>query len=331
MPEKMKHVHAEVALAFGPIPSRRLGRSLGINNIPPKTCSYSCVYCQVGPTSAQEIAPRAFYAPQDILAAVAGHVDRLRERGERIDYLTFVPDGEPTLDANLAETIDALKPLGISVAVISNASLVWRDGVRDAMSRADWVSLKVDAVDESVWKKVNRPHPDLSLVDILDGICTFAASYRGTLATETMLVADANDSEVALTGVAEYLAQLGPHTAYLGIPIRPPAVPGTRSPDEATLNWAFQTFSAKLQRVELLTGYEGDAFAATGDAEADLLAITAVHPMREQAVRALLERSGADWSLVERLIGDGALRQVSYAGARFYVRRLPLESGRHAK
>ena len=331
MLEKNKHVHADVALAFGPVPSRRLGRSLGINNIPPKSCSYSCVYCQVGPTPAQEIVPRTFYSPQRILAAVSGHVQALRERGERIDYLTFVPDGEPTLDAQLAETIDGLQALGIPIAVVSNASLVWREEVRDALLRADWVSLKVDAVDEAVWKRVNRPHPDLSLTDILGGIRTFAASYGGTLATETMLVADLNDNEAALTGVAEYLALLAPHTAYLGVPIRPPAVPGTRSPDEATLNRAFQIFSAHLQRVELLVGYEGDAFAATGDAEADLLAITAVHPMREQAVRALLERCSAPWSLVQRLVGEGALHEVSYAGVRFYVRRLPVESDRHAE
>ena len=331
MLEKNKHVHADVALAFGPVPSRRLGRSLGINNIPPKSCSYSCVYCQVGPTPAQEIVPRTFYAPQSILAAVSGHVQALRERGERIDYLTFVPDGEPTLDAHLAETIEVLQPLGLPIAVVSNASLVWREEVRDALSRADWVSLKVDALDESVWQRVNRPHPDLSLADILDGIRVFAGSYEGTLVTETMLVAGINDSDASLSGVAEYLAQLGGHTAYLGAPIRPPAVAGTRAPDEATLNRAFQIFSAHLQRVELLAGYEGDAFAATGDAEADLLAITAVHPMREQAVRALLERCGAPWSLVQRLVGDGALRQVPYAGARFYVRRLPVESDRHAE
>lgn len=99
-------------LTFGPVPSRRLGRSLGINNIPPKFCSYSCVYCQVGPTLKTEIVPRAFYTPERIQSEVRQHLAQVRERGEHIDYLTFVPDGEPSLDARLGETIEALHPPG---------------------------------------------------------------------------------------------------------------------------------------------------------------------------------------------------------------------------
>jgi wyosine [tRNA(Phe)-imidazoG37] synthetase (radical SAM superfamily) len=331
MPEDGKHIYADPAIVFGPVPSRRLGRSLGINNIPPKACSYACVYCQVGPTPVQEIVPHAFHPPQSIVATVSAHVEKLRERGERIDYLTFVPDGEPSLDAHLGDTIERLKPLGVPIAVISNASLVWRAEVRDGLSRADWVSLKVDAVDEPAWKKVNRPHPELALADILSGIQIFAAMYQGTLATETMLVAGLNDSDAAFAGVAEYLGRVAPHTAYLGVPTRPPTLPGTRGPDEGTLNRAFQTLAARLERVELLVGYEGDAFCATGDAESDLLSITAVHPMRAQAVRALLERCGAHWSLVERLVDEGALRELSYAGTRYYIRRLPSEFDRHGQ
>jgi wyosine [tRNA(Phe)-imidazoG37] synthetase (radical SAM superfamily) len=136
---------------FGPVPSRRLGRSLGIGNVPAKTCSYSCVYCQVGPTPATEIEPRKFWPAGAVVEAVTRHVEKLRERGEGIDFLTFVPDGEPTLDADLGEEIDGLRALAIPVAVISNGSLSFREEVRAALSKADWVSLKVDAVDEATW------------------------------------------------------------------------------------------------------------------------------------------------------------------------------------
>ncbi|MBC7099682.1 radical SAM protein, partial [Candidatus Bipolaricaulota bacterium] len=91
---------------FGPVPSRRLGRSLGINNIPPKVCSYSCVYCQLGRTPRMEVVRRAFYGPEEIVQAVRAKVGKLRGRGEQVDYLTFVPDGEPTLDANLGREIE---------------------------------------------------------------------------------------------------------------------------------------------------------------------------------------------------------------------------------
>lgn len=110
-------------IAFGPVPSRRLGRSLGINNTPPKHCSYACVYYQVGPTPVTGTVPRAFYTPRAILDAVSGRLDSLAAGGERVDWLTFVPDDEPTLDANPGEAIALLRPLGIPIAVISNAFL----------------------------------------------------------------------------------------------------------------------------------------------------------------------------------------------------------------
>jgi len=117
------------AIAFGPIPSRRLGRSLGINNIPPKTCTYSCVYCQLGETSNMTVKRCCFYKPEDVLRSVEVKVHEAASRNEGINYLTFVPDGEPTLDINIGREIMLLKQIGIPVAVITNASLLWLDGV----------------------------------------------------------------------------------------------------------------------------------------------------------------------------------------------------------
>ena len=178
------------SIAFGPVPSRRLGRSLGINNVPPKACSYSCVYCQVGRTPEEGIEPRSFHAPADVIAAVTSRVRALRERREPIDYLTFVPDGEPTLDSHLSAAIDGLRPLDLPIAVISNGSLAWRADVRAALARADWVSLKVDAVDDDLWRRINRPHPELQGGVVREGMLRFAEAYAGELASETMLVRD---------------------------------------------------------------------------------------------------------------------------------------------
>jgi len=104
-------------IAFGPVPSRRLERSLGINNIPPKVCTYSCVYCQLGRTIKMKVERGAFYEPDEILQDVHDKVEKAREAGEAIDYLTFVPDGEPALDINLGREIELLRPLGIKIAV----------------------------------------------------------------------------------------------------------------------------------------------------------------------------------------------------------------------
>jgi len=310
-------------ISFGPVPSRRLGHSLGINNIPAKHCSYSCVYCQVGPTVVTEIAPRAFHSPEKILQHVRERLDAVRARGEPVDYLTFVPDGEPTLDIALGAAIDALRPLGLPVAVISNASLLWRPEVREALQRADWVSVKVDSVDESLWRRANRPHPDLVLSDILDGIRLFSRTFRGSLVSETMLVAGINDTEDALAATAGFLRDAGIRRSYQSAPLRPPAVRDVRLPDEQTIARAWQIFSAAGLVTELLTENEGDAFAYSGDLRRDILAITAVHPLRDSALRALVEKSGASMAAVDALIAAGELKAVKHAGEVFYVRRLP--------
>jgi wyosine [tRNA(Phe)-imidazoG37] synthetase (radical SAM superfamily) len=321
-----------VPLAFGPVPSRRLGRSLGINNIPPKVCSYSCVYCQVGATPSPRLVPHRVFPTGEVVAAVQAQLAAVRARGERVDHLTFVPDGEPTLDVDLGITIAALRPLGIPIAVITNGSLAWRPEVRAALRNADWVSVKVDSVDEPIWRAVDGPHPDLDLATVLDGVRSLADGFRGTLVSETMLVAGVNDTDASADGVAAFLADIGIHTAYIAVPTRPPASAGVRGPDAATVTRVHRRFAALLTDVELLIGYEGDAFATTGDARTDLLAITAVHPLRASAVDEVLTRDRADREVVESLVRDHLLVSVEYGGECFYSRpvvtpRRPRERG----
>jgi wyosine [tRNA(Phe)-imidazoG37] synthetase (radical SAM superfamily) len=310
-----------MTIAFGPVPSRRLGRSLGINNIPPKSCSYSCLYCQVGVTQGKTLEPRDFYAPEDVYKEVSEQLQKAHRSGEPIDYLTFVPDGEPTLDINLGKAIELLRPLNIPIAVISNASLLWRKDVRAAISKADWVSVKVDSVIERIWKKVNRPHQALCLDDIMDGIRHFARQFHGELVAETMLINGVNDGEDSVTSVAEFLHEIDVPKTYLSIPTRPTAETGIRGPRELAVNHAYQVMASSLPHVEYLIGYEGDAFAFTGDVRHDLLSITAVHPMRESAVREFLNRATAEWSVVEELIAAGKLKEVDYLGNRYFMRR----------
>jgi wyosine [tRNA(Phe)-imidazoG37] synthetase (radical SAM superfamily) len=310
-------------IAFGPVPSRRLGRSLGINNIPPKNCTYACVYCQVGRTTKMQVQRRPFYAPEAILRAVGDKIAKAERAGESIDYLTFVPDGEPTLDVQLGQAIKLLRQFGIPIAVITNGSLTWREDVRQDLMGADWVSLKIDAVEEETWRRVSRPHGSLELGSVLDGMLRFAQVYGADLVTETMLVARVNDGQEHLGLVAGFLARLRPSTAYLSIPTRPPAEKWVRAPDEATLNQAYQVLSEEVEHVEYLVGYEGDAFAFTGNVEEDLLAITAVHPMRGDAVRALLARASADWAAVQKLVAQDQLVEVDYGDHTFYLRSLP--------
>jgi len=312
-------------LAFGPVPSRRLGRSLGINNIPPKTCSYSCVYCQLGKTSNILVDRQSFYRPEDILRQVKRKVNEASLRKERINYLTFVPDGEPTLDINIGEEISLLRQIGIPIAVVTNASLLWRDGVIDDLRGADFVSLKVDAVSQDLWERVNRPHKSLKLEMILDGIKHFAKTFEGNIVSETMLIDNVKyNSE--FERIAEFLGGLNKlDKAYIAIPTRPPTEEWVKPAKEEGINAAFQMFSEKLGsgRVEYLIGYEGNAFAFTGNVKEDLLSIMAVHPMREEAVKEFLEKVDADWQVIEDLLHNGELVRLEYEGNIYYARKLP--------
>jgi wyosine [tRNA(Phe)-imidazoG37] synthetase (radical SAM superfamily) len=294
---------------------------MGINNIPAKVCTYSCLYCQVGRTLQMQMDRRNFYDPENLFRDVRGRLAAAFEASERVDYLTFVPDGEPTLDVNLGKAISLLKTLEVPVGIITNSSLLWRDDVREDLAKADWVSLKIDAVQEEIWRKLNRPQKALRVALILDGMLEFSKGFAGKLVTETMLVGGMNESEAHIREIANFLYKLQPDAAYLSIPIRPPAEKWVRSPDEESLNRTYQIFAEKVQHVEYLIGYEGNEFAFTGDIEKDILSITAVHPMRKEAVDRLLSRAGETWALADRLVDRGDLAMTEYEGHRFYLRK----------
>lgn len=308
-------------IAFGPVPSRRLGRSLGINNIPPKVCTYACVYCQVGKTTRMEVHRARFYDPEEIYRDVGQKVQEAQKKSESVDYLTFVPDGEATLDANLGREIELLKSLGFKIAVITNGALIWRKDVRADLAKADWVSFKIDSTHGNTWRRMNCPQRTLKQKTILRGMVEFANDYSGTLVTETMLVRGLNDSAKSLRKIAVFLNHLQPHKAYLAVPTRPPATKWVRPPSENVLNEAFQIFSQRPFQVEYLIGYEGNAFAFTGDVEQDLLSITAVHPMRQDAVNEFLMRAGADWQIVRKLMAQDLLVEAKYRGKMFIMRK----------
>ncbi len=309
-------------MIFGPVPSRRLGRSLGINNIPPKNCSYSCIYCQIGRTKKIRIERENFYNSDDIFKQVEDKIKLTHKQGEKIDYLTLVPDGEPTLDVHLGDTLERLKQFDIKIAVITNSSLMWREDVRKDLLQADWVSVKIDSVLEDEWRSINRPEKSLNIHDILEGISEFSDLYQGRLVTETMLVREINDDPENIQKTADFMGQLSPSTSYISIPIRPPAENWVKQPYEKILNRTYQIFSQKVNNTELLIGYEGNAFSSTGNIEKDLLSITAVHPMRKDAVVKFLKKTNANWNVVIKLIKKGIIIETKYKGRIFYSRKL---------
>jgi wyosine [tRNA(Phe)-imidazoG37] synthetase (radical SAM superfamily) len=267
---------------------------------------------------------RVFYEPEQILMQVERKIDEAASRGERIDYITFAPDGEPTLDVNLGKEISLLKHIRVPIAVITNSSLLWREDVREDLLAADLVSLKVDAVSPDLWRRINRPHKELKLDAILDGVKQFAKSFKGVLVSETMLI-NSIIYEGELEKIAGFLKGLARlDKAYIAVPTRPPTEKWVKPAKEENINAAFQIFAKKLgdNRVEYLIGYEGNAFASTGDIKEDLLSIMAVHPMREEAVKELLKKNDASWQIIDELLRNGELVKLEYEGNTYYIRKL---------
>ncbi len=306
-------------IAFGPVHSRRLGWSLGINNVPPKTCTYSCVYCQVGATDRACLDREAYVAPGEIAAVVGARLAQCWAAGQPVDYATFVPDGEPTLDGHLGEAIRSVAALGLKVAVLTNGSLLWRDDVRAELATADSVSIKVDTVDGTTWRRLNRPIGRLRLEAVLDGMRRFAAEYRGDLVTETMIVAGLNDDDAAVSATSAFVSALGPLQAYVAIPTRPTAEPWVQAPAINAARRAADIFRAAEVPTTCLIEELVAPFAVSDDPAAGLLGIVAVHPMTEADARDYLARSGADWSVAEALLDQGRIVTIRH-GRRTYLR-----------
>lgn len=307
-------------IPFGPVPSRRLGRSLGINNIPPKICTYSCVYCQVGKTYNLSNERKELYKVEEIKDQVGRKINEINKQNEKIDFLSFVSDGEPTLDINLGKEIEALKGFGIPIAVITNASLINLSDVKRDLNKADWVSTKIDAVTEKTWKKINRPHPDLSLKEILKGISEFSSKYKGRLNTETMFIDGINTDKKQINKISDFISTLRIDRAYISIPTRPPASESVKAPDEETINIAYGLFAKKIPNVELLTGYSPIEFPKTTDVREEILDITSVHPMREEDISNILSKAGKSWDIVENLLKKKEIKMLKFGNNKFFLR-----------
>jgi len=307
-------------ISFGPVPSRRLGRSLGINNIPAKHCSYSCIYCQLGETYKTDINREAFYSPEDIFADVQGVIKNVRKKGINIDYITFVSSGEPTIDLNLGNTIDLLKLLGYKIAVISNSSFLWIEDVRSELKKADWISLKIDTPNEKLWKKINQPNKLLNFSSIQSGLHEYSKNQN--FVTESMILNKFNSDEKHAHELAQFIGELNPNIAYLSIPFRPPANINVSKPNEKLILNIFEIFSKYIPKVELLINFEENNFSSLDDIENEILNITAVHPLKEEFLESFLNKGNADWKIIDKMIENKILKMITYQGNNFYIRTI---------
>ena len=222
-----------MSVVYGPVSSWRLGASLGIDLIstPAKTCSFDCVYCQLGKTVQPLTERREFVA----LSRVASDLQYLEK--VKADHATFAGVGEPTLASNLGQAIDIVRSaLGLPVAVLTNSCLMYRDDVRDELARADVVVAKLDAPNQALFLEVNRPFAGLRLDQILEGLKRFRRQFRGKFCLQMMFVKDNKDSAAEMAGLA---AELSPDEIQINTPLRPCAVEPLPPADIAAIRREF--------------------------------------------------------------------------------------------
>lgn len=210
----------EVRYTYGPVPSRRLGLSLGVDIVPAKICTLDCIYCQVGRTTEKSTVRRDFL---DIEAVLAELQERVR-RGLRADYVTIGGSGEPTLHSRLGELIDRIRQLtDIPVAVLTNGTLFHREDVRAECARADVVLPSLDAADEAVFEAMNRPACDISTEKLVSGLARFRDEFAGQIWLEVFLVPGLNTGSEQVEGIKEHIRRIRPDKVHLNTAVRPPA------------------------------------------------------------------------------------------------------------
>lgn len=300
---------SEYKYVFGPIPSRRMGVSLGISPVLAKSCSYSCVYCQLGRTKHLMDKTADFFETSEIIKEFENY---LKENTE-FDVVTVVGEGEPTLFSDLGNLIDGLKKLTDKpVAVITNGSLLTDNNVREALKRADIVLPSLDAGDVETFKKINRPHGRLNFEDITNGLVEFTKEYKGQLWMETMIVKGINDSEEQLLSIKKILDKLKFDKLYINTPVRPPAEGYVEEPDDETIEKA----------VNILKGISISQISSKGffsEIEDDFEAIKSIiarHPMNKFEVKSFLDsRECKDEEVKEvfaKLSSDKSIDVVEY-------------------
>jgi wyosine [tRNA(Phe)-imidazoG37] synthetase (radical SAM superfamily) len=292
---------------YGPIPSRRLGKSLGISPIPKKTCNYACIYCQLGKTDHMTNEPARFFAVDDMLDAF----DSFLEKKIDFDVVTIVGEGEPTLFLDLGALIAGIKNrTDKPLAVITNGSLLTKPSVREALMRADIVLPSLDAYDEKTFKAINRPHGKLHYEEVYQGLIDFSKAFSGALWLEIMLIKGVNDDKRALKRFKERLAKIDYDKLYLNAPVRPPAEANVQPTDEKTM----RRFTNELKgiSIDLLTR-SGFHSAIENDYEA-IMSIIRRHPMNQYELSSFLGGRGCKnkKDLLDRLRHDEAVEVIRY-------------------
>lgn len=299
---------------YGPVPSRRLGYSLGVDILPFKTCSLDCIYCQLGTTKNKTVRRKIFFSDEAVLNQIKNAV----ASGQRIDYITFSGSGEPTLSTSLGSLIREIKKITpIPVAVLTNSTLLFRKNVRDALSRADLIVPSLDAVTQEIFARMNRPHPSLKIEKIIAGLIKFSQGFKGKIWLEILFVKGVNDSPTHIQKLKKVIADINPDKIHLNTVVRPPAEKS-----------AFPLSPQELEKIRAIFGKKAEVVAefkknrympGSRDIREAILSMVARRPVTlSDMSKSLGKHKNELIKYCDFLLKEGKIKLVIHEGKKFY-------------
>ncbi len=303
------------SFVYGPVPSRRLGFSLGVDVLPLKTCTLDCLYCQLGPTERRTCRRQSYFPPAEVL----GQIRRALRSGERIDYITFSGSGEPTLNKDLGDLIRSVKAMtSVPVAVLTNGTLLYRKSVRQDLLAADLVVPSLDAATAAMFRSVNRPHPLLTAERILEGLRKFREEYKGRLWLEIMFVKGVNDSADHLLALKKAVDVIHPDLVHINTVVRPPAYRKARALSAQELDKIRAGFGDRAEVVASF-GKKGQRKGLSG-LEKSVATMVRRRPVTADDISAALGRHRDEvLKALSRLVEAGKVRPVGHGRKTFYT------------
>jgi wyosine [tRNA(Phe)-imidazoG37] synthetase (radical SAM superfamily) len=299
---------------YGPVPSRRLGFSLGVDILPFKTCSFDCVYCQLGKAGKKRVRRALYFSCPEIL----GQIRRALAEGRRIDHITFSGSGEPTLNTLIGPLIREIKTMTpIPVAVLTNAAHLGLKSVREALRPADVVVPSLDAATAAAFRRINRPEPSVRVENVIAGLEKFRSEFRGQIWLEVMLVKGSNDSPEDIAALKGAIARIRPDRVQLNTVVRPPAEGWARPLSRRALESIREELGGTAEVV--VDFRKRQPRAGTGDLEQKLLAMAGRRPVTVKDMAAGLGTAAARVRRqIQPLLRSGAIRGVRHKGTVYY-------------
>ena len=307
----------ELRHVYGPVISRRLGRSLGVDLVPHKVCSYDCVYCQLGTTTHKTLERRDYIPAKVILTELR---EKLTQHAD-VDFITLAGSGEPTLNRVMKEVICGIKEMtAIPVAVLTNGSLLWMTEVQDALMKADIVLPSLDAGDEALFQYVNRPHPDLSFNRIVEGLVDFTRRFPGEVWFEVLLLAGVTGVNAEVKKIAKLVERIGPAIIHLNTVCRPPSEGFACPLSLEQLSALKEIFPGKVDIIMEKADQEIMKSDIPESREGDILALLSRRPCTSSEVASGLGIHPTEvLKRMESLVESGKLRRIPAGGRYFYA------------